>query len=72
MDDWKIIYSSPKPFEVNLARNFLESEGIETTLQNEIASQLYGNAADKVKLLVREKDVEAATSILIEREYIIP
>lgn len=70
MNDWKIVFSASKPFEVNLAKNFLESEGIETILQNELASQLYGNAVDKVKLLVKEKDVEQATKILIERDYI--
>ncbi|MGF7229944.1 DUF2007 domain-containing protein [Arachidicoccus sp.] len=70
MDSWKIVFSSSTPLEVNLASNYLESEGIETLLQNELASQIYANIVDKVKLLVKEKDLEPATKILIERGYI--
>lgn len=70
MDNWKIIFNSTTPFEVDFAKNYLESEGIETVLQNELAAQIYGNAADKAKLLVKEKDLEQATKILIERGYI--
>lgn len=70
MNSWKVVYSPAKPFEVNLAKNYLESEGIETVLQNELASQIYGNLADKAVLLVKEKDFEQATKILTERGYI--
>ena len=70
MDNWKIVFSSGILYEVELARNYLESEGIETILQNELAAQIYGNAADRTKLLIKEKDVERGVKILIERGYL--
>lgn len=70
MDSWKIVFSSADPFEVNLAKNYLESEGIETILQNELAAQIYASVIDKPKLLVREKDLEPAIKILIKGAYI--
>ena len=70
MDKWKIVFSSGTLYEVELARNYLESEGIETTLQNQLAAQIYGNAADRTKLLIKEKDVERGVKILIERGYL--
>lgn len=39
MDSWKIVFSSNNQFEVNLAKSYLESEGIETILQNELAAR---------------------------------
>lgn len=70
MNNWKILFSSRTPFEVNLARNYLESEGIETILQNELASQIYSNAVDETKLLVKETDLEKGIKILIRGGYI--
>ena len=70
MDSWKIVFSSTDPFEVNLAKNYLESEGIETILQNVLAAQIYASVIDKPKLLVREKDLEQGTKILITGGYI--
>lgn len=70
MDSWKIVFSSTDPFEVNLAKNYLESEGIETILQNELAAQVYASVMDKPKLLVREKNLEQAVKILIQGAYI--
>ena len=71
MDSWKIVFSSADPFEVNLAKNYLESEGIKTILQNELAAQIYASVMDKPKLLVRENDLEQAIKILIKGGYII-
>ena len=70
MDSWKIAFSSTDPFEVYLAKAYLESEGIETIIQNELAAQIYASVMDKPKLLVREKDLEQAIKILIKGEYI--
>lgn len=70
MDSWKIVYSPTDPFRVNLTKNYLESEGIETILQNELAAQIYASVIDKPKLLVREKDVEQAMKLLIKGGYI--
>lgn len=70
MADWEIIFSSRKPMEVSFAKNFLESEGIQTLLQNELASQLYGYQVDQVKLLVQKKDIEQAIEKLKKSGYI--
>ena len=70
MDSWKIVFSSADPFEVNLAKSYLESEGIETILQNELAAQIYAGVIDKPKLLVREKDIEQAIKTLIKGAFI--
>lgn len=69
MENWKVIFSSHQ-FEVYSAKNYLESEGIETFLQNELAAQIYSNAVDTVKLLVREADLERGMKILIQGGYI--
>jgi hypothetical protein len=70
MDSWKIVFSSTDPFEVNLAKNYLESEGIKTILQNELAAQVYASVMDKPKLLVRQEYLEQAVKILIQGAYI--
>lgn len=70
MDNWKIILSSISTFEIYSAKNYLESEGIETLLQNELSSQVYSNLADKIKLLVKEKDLAEGTRILMHGGYI--
>ena len=70
MHSWEVVFISIKPFEANLAKIYLESEGIETQLQNEIVVQIYGNTADKAKLLVKEKDLEKAMKLLIKGSYI--
>ena len=72
MDNWKIIMSSgaTTPFEIYLAKNHLESEGIETQLQNELAAQVYSSAVDEAKLLVKESDWEQGIQILVKGGYI--
>lgn len=72
MDNWKIIMtaSPTAPFDIQLAKNYLESEGIETLLQNELAAQVYSNAVDEAKLLVKENDAERAIDILVKGGYI--
>lgn len=70
MDNWKIIFSATSPFEVQLAKSYLESEGIVTFLQNELAAQIYSNAVDAPKLLVKESDVDEGLRLLIKGEYL--
>ncbi len=72
MENWKIIMraSTNAPFDIHLAKSYLESEGIETQLQNELAAQVYSNAVDEAKLLVRESDVEKGMEILKKVGYI--
>lgn len=70
MNNWKIVFNSSIPFEINFVKNYLASEGIETLLQNELTSQIFGNLAVNAKLLVKEEELEQATKILIEKGYI--
>lgn len=70
MDNWKIIFSAVNTIEIYSARNYLESEGIETMLQNELSAQIYSNVTDTIKLLVKEEDIEEATRILMQGGYI--
>lgn len=72
MDNWKIIMraSADAPFDIQLAKTYLESEGITTLLQNELAAQVYSNAVDDAKLLVRETDVDRGMEILKKGGYI--
>lgn len=68
-DNLKVVFSSHFPVEVQGAKNYLESEGVPAFLFNEMAGQIYGNAADKPKILVRETDVERALAVLKEGGY---
>jgi hypothetical protein len=53
------------PWEAQLAKARLESEGIESVVADEIAAGLYGaNAIGGVKLRVREEDAGRATALL--------
>jgi ribosomal protein L37AE/L43A len=53
------------PWEAQLAKARLESEGIESVVNDEITAGLYGaNAIGGVKLRVREEDAERATALL--------
>lgn len=70
VDNWKVIFSSGVVMEVHSAKNYLESEGVETLLQNELAAQIYANNADKAKILVKERDFEKATEILNKGGYL--
>ena len=63
-DNWKIIFTAHSVIEAHSAKNLLESEGIEALLQNELAAQVYGSAADKPKVLVKERDLEKASELL--------
>jgi len=69
-DNWEILFTASSAADLYSAKNYLESEGIETLLQNELAAQIYGNAADKAKILVKEHDVEKATKTLVKGGYL--
>ena len=68
-DNWKLIFTSHSSTEVFAAKNFLDSEGIETWVQNELSAQVYGSTVDTPKLMVREQDFEKATEILVRGGY---
>ena len=74
MDNWIIIISFTYPHEAHMAKAKLESEGIETMIQDELTAQVnnfYSNAIGGVKLLVKENDIERANIILEESKVII-
>ena len=53
------------PWEAQLAKARLESEGIQSVVADEITASLYGaNAIGGIKLRVREEDAERATELL--------
>ncbi len=72
MENWKIIITYTLPHEAHIARSYIESEGIETMIQDELTAQLniYSNAIGGVKLLVRESDFEHGVEILKKGGYI--
>jgi hypothetical protein len=64
---WVPIASYGRPAEAHIARQKLESEGIDTYLDNEnlIATDwLLANATAGIKLMVREPDVVAAEAVI--------
>lgn len=72
MDNWRIIMrsSSAAPYNIYLAQSYLESNGVETQLQNELVAQIYSSAFDRANLLVRETDVERGRDLLKEGGYL--
>jgi len=69
MDKLITIISFHFPHEAHLVKGKLESEGIESFLQNELTVQTYNFIANNiggVKLQVREQDYDAAYQILKE------
>ena len=61
---------SAAPFDIYLAKSYLEANGIVVQLQNELAAQVYSGAVDQAKLLVRESDAERGIKLLTEGGYI--
>ena len=66
---WKPIIYPTAPIEAYLAKNYLESEGIETQIQNELSAQV--NVIEGIRLLIKESDFEEGVKILIKGGYII-
>lgn len=73
MKNFITILTFTHPTELAIIRGRLESEGIETFVQDELTAQtnpLYSNAIGGVKLQVKDEDFELATEILRENGYI--
>ena len=73
MDNFKTIITFTFPQDAYLAKAFMESEGIETFLKDELTVQMhpfYSNAIGGVKLQVRESDFENGLVILKTGGYI--
>lgn len=72
MDGWNVIWSSWNIQDIYMARSYLEANGIECLLQDELTTQTsyYANAIGGAKLLVRERDAREAARLLVEGGYV--
>lgn len=73
MNDWTIIITFIYPHEAHLAKGFLEAEGFEVMIKDELTAQVnnfYSTAIGGVKLLVPEQDAKRARETLKEAGYI--
>lgn len=72
MENWETIITFTYPQDAHIAQGFLESEGVESILMDELTVQVqnfYSNAIGGVKLQVKSEDIENATSILKNGGY---
>ncbi|MCB2219094.1 MAG: DUF2007 domain-containing protein [Bacteroidetes bacterium] len=72
MKEWQIIITFTYPHEAHMARSFLEAAGFETTLGDELTSQVnnfYSTAIGGVKLLVEKERAEEAIAVLKNGGY---
>ncbi len=74
MSNWKEAISLTFPSQAHMVQGYLESEGIETMLKDELTTQVYTTsyAFGGVKVMVREEDFENAQQILQKGGYLIP
>lgn len=73
MDNFKTIITFTFPQDAYLAKAFLESEGIEIFLKDELTVQVhpfYSNAIGGVKLQVKESDFENGLVVLEKGGYL--
>lgn len=72
MENWETILTFTYPQEAHIAQGFLESEGVDSILTDELTVQVqnfYSNAIGGVKLQVKQEDIEKASSILKNGGY---
>jgi Putative prokaryotic signal transducing protein len=75
MSNWREAISLTYPAQAHMVQGYLESEGIETMLKDELTTQVYSmnsNAIGGVKVMVRDEDYESAQQILEKGGYINP
>ncbi len=73
MDNWTTLISFTYPPEANIAKGYLESNGIHTLIQDENTIQVlnfYSNAIGGVKLLVPASDYEEGIELLKKAGYL--
>jgi hypothetical protein len=73
MDDLKILISFTYPHEAHMAKGYLESNGIETILKDEMTvsvNNFYSNAVGGIKLLVKDSDYGNGIQLLKDSGYI--
>jgi len=75
MSNWREAISLTFPTQAHMVQGYLESDGIDTMLKDELTSQvnnMYSNAVGGVKVMVREEDYDNAQLILQKGGYINP
>jgi hypothetical protein len=73
MDNWTILMSFTYPAEANIAMGYLESNGIQAFLKDEMIVQVnnfYSNAIGGVKILVKNSDYEQGIQLLKRGGYL--
>lgn len=73
MDNWRVIMTFTFATEAHIAKGYLEANGIDTIIQDEMTAQInsfYSNAIGGVKLLVSVENYEAGIELLKEGGYI--
>ncbi len=71
--NWKTLITFVYPLEAQMAKGFLDSQGIETIIKDELTAQInnfYSTAIGGVKLLVREADFEKGIEVLKKGHFI--
>lgn len=71
--NWVIVHALTFPSQAYMVQGYLESEGIETMLKDELTTQVhnfYSNALGGVKVLVKEEDLELAQAVLKQGGYL--
>ena len=71
--NWITLTSFTYPHEAHIAISYLESEGLDTIIKDELTTQVdnfYSNAIGGVKILVRETDYEMGINLLKKGGYI--
>lgn len=71
MNNWKTIISFTQAYEAHIVKGYLESEGIETIIRDELTAQIYSNAIGGIRLDVRESDYATGISLLKKGGYIV-
>ena len=74
MDNLVIATTCTFPHEAHMIKSYLDSNGIETFLEDDMTVQVnvaYSNAVGGVKLLVKESDYDKSILLLKEGGYII-
>jgi hypothetical protein len=72
-ENWLVILTFTYPHEAHMAKVYLESEGIETQIRDELTAQVnnfYSNAIGGVKLLVKESDLADGVELLKKGGFI--
>ena len=73
MGDWPVLIAFNYPHEAHLVKGYLESNGIETLMKDELTTQvvnIYSSAIGGVKLLVRDSDFGQGIQLLKDGGYL--